>query len=250
MAPDRNNNDNNVEEEPFEFEEEGLEIDLSPPKEGRAEGEHEEEEYEEEEHEEGYDEGYEEGAPRRGPQSVLAGISPNTLKFVLAGVIVLAVALVVLASNYKKKQGERKKEAREQQEIQRALKFVAELKRIGDDFFSTGGNLPPDFNTRFRPESGRADDERKYILGVGIQSQAPGSVTFDTRATAFNHEFIGGDEIGQLNPKPLPGTEVYMSKARVTIKLEEYDIRIYRQLIKDADGTVVGRVALMMFPEK
>jgi hypothetical protein len=70
MVPDR---DDGMEEEPLEFEEEG-----------RAEGEHEE------------------GAPRRGPESVLAGISPNTLKLVLAGVIVLAVALVVLTSRYKK----------------------------------------------------------------------------------------------------------------------------------------------------
>ncbi len=250
MAPDR---DDGIEEEAFEFEDDDLKIDLPQPKAGRAKRGHEEEEYDEqydEEVDEEYDEEYEEGAPRGKLDSALAGISPKTLKLVLVGVVVFAVALVVLASRYKKEQAEKEKDAHEQRQIQRALKFVAELKLIGDDFFRTGGDLPPDFKTRFRPEPGRADDERRYILGVGIQSQPPGSVTFDTRATAFNHEFTGGNEIGQLNPKPLPGTEVYMSKATVAIKQEEYDIRIYRQVIKGADGIVVGRVALMMFPEK
>lgn len=242
MAPDR---DDEIEEEPFEFEEEDLEIDLPQPKARRANRGHEEEEYDEQ-----YDEESEEGAPYGKLDSALAGISPKTLKRVLVGVVIFAVALVVLASRYKKKRGEREKDAHEQRQVQRALKFVAELKRIGDDFFSTGGDLPPDFKTRFRPERGRADDERRYILGVGIQSQPPGSVTFDTRATAFNHEFTGLGEVAQRNPKPLPGTEVYMSKATVAIKLEEYEIRIYRQVIKGADGIVVGRVALMMFPEK
>ena len=250
MAPDR---DDGIEEEPFDFDEEDLQIELPQPEARRANRGHEEEEYDEEydeEHEEEHDEEYEEGVPRGKVDSVLAGISPKTLKLVLVGVVVFAVALVVLASRYKKKQGEREKEAHEQRQAQRALKFVAELKGIGDNFFGTGGDLPTDFKTRFRPERGKADDERRYILGVGIQSQPPGSVTFDTRATAFNHEFTGLGEIGQRNPKPLPGTEVYMSKAKVAIKLEEYDIHIYRQNIRDANGVVIGRVALMMFPEK
>lgn len=254
MAPDR---DDDIEEEPFEFEEEDVVIDLPGPKERaarrrrlaesedgagpREEGEPEENEYEEEE------------AVSRGSreklEAVLAGISPRALRLVLAGVVAFAAALVVAAYIHKSRSKERHEQARRQREIARALKFMAELKQIGDDYFRPNGQLPKDFKTRFRPEPGDENDERRHVLGVGVQSRPPGSATFETRATAFNHKFASLGEVAQRNPTPLPGTEIYPSKLRVVINMVEYDARVYRQVIRDEKGATLGRVVLMMFAE-
>ena len=185
---------------------------------------------------------------KAGLDAVVAGITPQTLKLALAGVLVLAVLLVIGASVYRKKKEEGEKRARKQAYLQQAIGYMAGLHKMGVDYFTDDGEVPEGFRTRFKPVN--EDDERRSIIGVWIQSKKPTSRSFDTRLVEVNHQFADRGERRGSDTKPLSGTYVYMSRGKVAIKGPQYDVRIFRQDILDENGKVLGRVALMMFPEK
>lgn len=234
MAPDR---DDGIEEEPFE-------IDLPEPAEEVPE-EEAPEEYEEEYGEAEAEEGVARGG-REKLEAVVSGLSTRSLGLILAGVVAFAVVLVVFAVVTRGRKKKAEKDTREREYVENAVKLAGALHQMGVEYFSAGGRIPAGFRTRFVP-AGDQDEERRYVVGVAIQSRDPRSVTFKIEATAFNHKFTPLGEVARHDPKPLPGTNVYMYKGRIAIKLDNYDVRIFRQNILDDKGTVVGRVALMMF---
>ena len=177
-------------------------------------------------------------------EAVVEGIPPKTLRFGLAGVVALAVLLVIVAYVYKERKREADKRAREKRFVAYAVKLMGELRQMGESYFASGGRVPPDFEKRFKPESNQ--DKRRKILGVAIQSQPLGSASFETVARAFNHEFASGGELARRKRWFVPGTEIYMSKGKIAIDLASYDVRIFRQDIK-GKKRVLGRVVLMMF---
>jgi len=252
-----------IEEEPFEFEEEEVDLGLDEPEDeeevrptrrsprrgrrsprpsrasprrGRRPPPVEDDYYDEDdEYYDDEDQYYDEA-----PASSIAGLPPQTVKIGAAVVIALAVIGVVAALWLRSSARDKEEKARVQALLQKGVTLTYKAAHMAVAYFASPEKIvPPEFNTYFH------SDPR--VVDVVIQHQPAGSVTFYPVAFALKRKIDKLSERPRFNPKPIPGTEVYDTRGTAVIDMVEYPIRVFRQNIKDENGNIVGRVAVMLF---
>lgn len=234
MAGARNDG---IEEEPFEFEEEPFEIEGQGP----AVEEIGEEDIVEEAAAE-----YEPERPAEGAPSLFEGISPSVLKWAAVGAVVVVFFGVVAALGHRKAQRGRAVATRERALRARGIELTTELVEMARQYFASGKkDIPPDFHTRFTQ-----DDVKEEVVEAYIREAAPGGIIFKTVARAVGRQMGSAREAPVKDKRPLPNTDIYMTRGVVVIELIEYPVRVFRQTLYDQNGQKIGRVALMLLDRR
>jgi hypothetical protein len=170
----------------------------------------------------------------------IAGLPPQTVKLIAGGVVLLAAVGVLAALALRTSSKNREEQARERKLLDTGVALTYQAARFAVAYFSTRERtVPPEFSTYFR--------ENNLVVDVVIQHQPSGSVTFYPVAFALERDIDKLTERAKRNPKPIPGTEVYETRGTAVIGGRPYPIRVFRQNIKDVNGKVLGRVAVMLF---
>jgi hypothetical protein len=167
-------------------------------------------------------------------------ISPPLLKLLVGGGAAAVAAVVALAAIASVRSRARKEADREAAFRSRGIEETYALARTAAAFFSSGANgPPPEFGERFR---------RTEVVEAVIQRRKPdASGKYVPVAFALGREFRPVSERMPRRPRPLPGSHVFMTRGEVEIEGVTYPVRIFRQVIKDTQDSVVGRVALLLF---